>query len=248
MHALYLGPENIEIISSLMLDYSTVDVKNGPIKDLSGYDLIVSFGYRHILTPHVLDTADCRPVNIHISYLPFNRGAHPNFWAHYDGTPHGVTIHEIDSGIDTGPIIAQRPVTFASNEVTFRQTYERLIAEAVELFFDTKDAIMRGNYPTYPQRGKGSHHFAADLPDDFQGWDSGIDYEISRLQKAEQVKADRNMELIQHIQDIRSRNNVNWMNILRIAFQHDPKGAASVMQSINLDDEKISELLKELSA
>lgn len=248
MHALYLGPENIDIVTALLLDCASVDVQSRPIKDLSGYDVIVSFGYRHIIPAEVLNTAQCRPVNIHISYLPFNRGAHPNFWAHYDGTPHGVTIHEIDNGVDTGPIIAQRPVTFAQNEVTFRQTYDRLIEEAVELFHDCKDAILRGNYPTYKQRGKGTHHFAQDLPENFAGWDSGIAYEVERLREVEEAKQAKNMRLIQEIQDIRSRNNVNWMNILRIAFQHDPKGAAAVMRKINDDDQNISDLLKELAA
>ena len=38
---------------------------------------------------------------MHISYLPFNRGAHPNYWSFKDNSPKGVTIHFIDNGIDT---------------------------------------------------------------------------------------------------------------------------------------------------
>ncbi len=58
-------------------------------------------------------------INLHISFLPWNRGAHPNFWSFYDDTPKGVTIHLIDEGIDTGAIIYQKEITFDRNEKTF---------------------------------------------------------------------------------------------------------------------------------
>ena len=53
-------------------------------------------------------------------------------------------------------------------------------------------------------------------------------------------------KIINQIQKIRSKNNVNWMNILRIAFKHDPKKTASVMAKIYTDDQKISHLVKKL--
>tara|TARA_B100001027_G_C16126328_1_gene267226 strand:- start:474 stop:656 length:183 start_codon:yes stop_codon:yes gene_type:complete len=54
-------------------------------------------------------------------------------------------------------------------------------------------------------------------------------------------------EIINKIQKIRSKNNVNWMNILKLAFKHDPRNASKIMKKINYDDKKISRLLKELS-
>ena len=50
--------------------------------------------------------------------------------------------------------------------------------------------------------------------------------------------------IINQIQKIRSKNNVNWMNLLRLAFKLDPKNASNI---INYDDKKISSLLKKLS-
>ena len=52
--------------------------------------------------------------------------------------------------------------------------------------------------------------------------------------------------IIDQIEKIRSKNNVNWMNILRLAFELDPKGTLKIMQKINSDDQKISNLLKKL--
>lgn len=54
-------------------------------------------------------------------------------------------------------------------------------------------------------------------------------------------------KIINQIQKIRSKNNVNWMNILRLAFELDPINAAKIMRKINYDDKMISRLLKKLS-
>ena len=55
------------------------------------------------------------------------------------------------------------------------------------------------------------------------------------------------LEIINKIEKIRSKNNVNWMNILRLAFKLDPKSASSIMKKINYDDKKIANLLSKLS-
>ena len=68
-----------------------------------------------------------------ISFLPWNKGAHPNFWSFYENTPKGVSIHLIDKGIDTGPIIYQKIVKFSKNEETFEQTYSVLKNEIEDL-------------------------------------------------------------------------------------------------------------------
>ena len=53
-------------------------------------------------------------------------------------------------------------------------------------------------------------------------------------------------KIIDQIEDIRSKNNTNWMDILRIAFKHSPKEAAKVMSQIYKEDQKISKLAKKL--
>ena len=54
-------------------------------------------------------------------------------------------------------------------------------------------------------------------------------------------------KIINQIQKIRSKNNVNWMNILKLAFELDPKKSIKIMKKINYDDKKISKLLNQLS-
>tara|TARA_B100001093_G_C26450162_1_gene851946 strand:+ start:302 stop:490 length:189 start_codon:yes stop_codon:yes gene_type:complete len=60
------------------------------------------------------------------------------------------------------------------------------------------------------------------------------------------MKNTKYTRIIGQIEKIRSKNNVNWMNILRLAFKLDPKGASNIMKKINYDDKKISNLLSKL--
>ncbi len=53
--------------------------------------------------------------------------------------------------------------------------------------------------------------------------------------------------IINQIEKIRSKNNVNWMNILRLAFKYDPKGAAKIVSKIYNDDLRIGKLAKKLT-
>lgn len=54
-------------------------------------------------------------------------------------------------------------------------------------------------------------------------------------------------EILDEIQQIRSKNNINWMDILRLAFTHAPEEARQLVGKINDFDMKISSLSKELS-
>lgn len=153
-----------------------------PVQDLSGFDLVLSFGFRHILRPWVL-AQGVPVVNLHVSLLPWNRGAHPNFWSFWDDTPKGVTIHLVDAGLDTGPILFQREVRFGADETTFRTTQARLLAEVEALTLDHLPALVKGGWIARPQPPGGSMHRTRDLPADFAGWDAEIAPEIARLKR-----------------------------------------------------------------
>ena len=53
--------------------------------------------------------------------------------------------------------------------------------------------------------------------------------------------------VIKQIENIRKKNNVNWMNLLRLAFNKSPKKTAEIMSKIYKDDARISELVKKLT-
>ena len=54
------------------------------------------------------------------------------------------------------------------------------------------------------------------------------------------------LNIINKIEKIRSKNNVNWMDLLRVAFKYAPAEARMLIKKINRDDKKISNLLKKL--
>lgn len=55
------------------------------------------------------------------------------------------------------------------------------------------------------------------------------------------------ISVINQIENIRKKNNKNWMNVLRLAFKHSPKKTAKIMSEIYLEDNRISKLVKKLS-
>jgi mevalonate kinase len=55
------------------------------------------------------------------------------------------------------------------------------------------------------------------------------------------------IDIIKMIQNTRSKNNINWMDILKIAYKNDPKSTKLVVSRINKLDKKISNLFKKLS-
>lgn len=159
-----------------------VDQTGEQVADFSAYDLVVSFGYRHILKADLLCTIGRPVLNLHIAYLPWNRGSHPLFWAAYDGTPVGVTIHEIDPGIDTGPICFQKEVNIDPLNETFASGYKRLMDEIENLFEQNATDLLAGNYSSQPQKGVGSVKRVSDLPSGF-AWSDAIAPTIKRLKE-----------------------------------------------------------------
>lgn len=97
-------------------------------------DRIISYNYRHIISDQILNSVEKPMINLHISYLPWNRGADPNPWSHLEDTPKGVTIHRIDCGIDTGPILIQKEIQM-NHRMTLRESYNLLNFEIQEMFW-----------------------------------------------------------------------------------------------------------------
>lgn len=182
---LFLGYSSQQtlLIERLIFAGCSVDHRVDLPLDVAKYDLIISYGYNRIIPANVLDSLHVPFINLHISLLPWNRGAHPNFWSFYDNTPSGVSIHMIDAGVDTGDILFQKEVFFTDVEDTFRRSYNRLRVEIEELFTANISNIIHGEYRRQIQSSIGTFHSIKDLPIDFRGWDANIKAEIKRLKQ-----------------------------------------------------------------
>ena len=64
----------------------------------------LSVHYPKILKPHIIAQYN-KMYNLHPAYLPWGKGYYPIFWALWEHTPAGATLHEINEGIDQGKIV-----------------------------------------------------------------------------------------------------------------------------------------------
>lgn len=126
-------------------------------------DLIISYNYRYIIPKDVIECMKGNIINLHISLLPWNRGASPNFWSSVEETPKGVTIHQINSGLDEGKLIYQKECLLDPEKETFETSYNKLNYEITELFKQNWDEIREGSFPLCEQIGEGSYHTMGDL-------------------------------------------------------------------------------------
>ena len=125
--------------------------------------LIISYNYNFIISKDIIDFMQGNIINMHISYLPYNRGFSPNIWSFIDDTPKGVTIHKLSEKLDEGDIIYQREMFFDTARETFVSTYDKLNEQIVELFIENWDEINNSTYTTKAQIGTGTKHSLADL-------------------------------------------------------------------------------------
>ncbi|HEY2327818.1 MAG TPA: phosphoribosylglycinamide formyltransferase [Gaiellaceae bacterium] len=100
-----------------------------------GVELVVLAGYMHLLTKPFLDRFPKRIVNVHPSLLPAFPGAHAiddALAAGVDTT--GVTVHLVDEGLDTGPVLRQEEVAVAPRDTLVERIHtveHRLLPEVV---------------------------------------------------------------------------------------------------------------------
>jgi phosphoribosylglycinamide formyltransferase 1 len=91
-----------------------------------GVELVVCAGYMHLLTRPFLERFPC--VNVHPSLLPAFPGANAVEDALAAGVPEtGVTVHFLDEGVDTGPVIAQQRVRVEARDTP--ETLHRRLQE-----------------------------------------------------------------------------------------------------------------------
>ena len=113
---------------------------------LKEIDYLISVQYDKILKLDWLSIPKLDCLNLHFSFLPRLRGCFPTKWAIIEENFSGVTLHSIDQGIDTGPILSQKKV-FLDQKETDQSLYEKLSECAVELFYDNIPHIKNKAFP-----------------------------------------------------------------------------------------------------
>lgn len=107
-----------------------------------GADLVISAGFMRVLGPNVVAAFAGRLINTHPALLPDFPGAHAVRDALAAGvTSTGTTVHFVDAGVDTGPIIAQREVEIFPTD-TEDSLHERIKVVERELLVETVRKIV----------------------------------------------------------------------------------------------------------
>jgi phosphoribosylglycinamide formyltransferase 1 len=124
-------------------EHPSREARDGAIGDwieARGADLVVLAGYMQLLSPSFVDRFRNRIVNVHPALLP----SFPGLDAVQQALDHGVkmtgvTVHFVDEGVDSGPIILQRPVPVPPDrewqtlEDAIHATEHALLPEAIKL-------------------------------------------------------------------------------------------------------------------
>ena len=140
---------------------------------------IISYNYRFIIKQDIINYMKNNIINLHISLLPWNKGADPNLWSFLEDTPKGVTIHIIDESIDTGPIFVQKVVYIDERTETLKSSYDKLHREIQGLFKINWNNIKNKKIKLTPQDSRGSFHYVKDFKKieyliSDKGWDTSI--------------------------------------------------------------------------
>ena len=167
MKILFLGPYDSDIIPWIKSQEKEVIISDKKINlnfvKENKIDFIICYKYRYIIHKDLIFYLNNKIINLHISFLPWNRGADPNIWSFIDNTPKGVSIHLINEGLDKGDILVQKEVFFDLNNETLRSSYDKLNQIIKELLKKNWNDIKSNRIKPKKQKGKGSYHKISDL-------------------------------------------------------------------------------------
>jgi len=109
------------------------DVMFHRLRDFAPDYIIAAYGLR-ILPRRILDLARIVAFNLHPSYLPDYKGRWIPSWAIINGElEHGITIHVMDEGIDTGAILFQKKLPVALDDTAY-SLYNKIVCDFITVF------------------------------------------------------------------------------------------------------------------
>ena len=147
-------------------------------------EVIVVAAFGQILRPHVLDLPPCGCLNVHASLLPRWRGASPIQHAILAGDEEtGVSLMQMDAGLDTGPVYAQETVPIRPDE-TAQTLHDRLAELGAQMLRTHLDAILAGELAARPQDEEASTYAPM-----IKKEDGRIDWTASAVQLERHVRA-----------------------------------------------------------
>lgn len=114
-------------------------------------EIVVVVAYGRLIPPEILQLPKYGCINLHVSLLPKYRGSAPIQWAVLNGdTQTGVTIMQLNEGMDTGDILMVSPVEIAPEE-TSGELFDHVSAQGAKTLLECLQEIEQGNVTPVPQ-------------------------------------------------------------------------------------------------
>jgi methionyl-tRNA formyltransferase len=154
----------------------------------TGHDYVpsargLSVHYQRIVPNRLIEAYDGL-WNLHPGLLPYGRGMYPVFWALWEGTPAGATLHELVEALDAGPIVAATEVDVRPDD-TGGSLHAR-VQEAEQALFDAHWPLIVAGValPSTPQPAGGTSHTRAEfLALKEHGWRELSDDRLADLER-----------------------------------------------------------------
>jgi methionyl-tRNA formyltransferase len=150
-----------EVARHFEFPVATVSDQNSPhtvaqLKEWSPDVAIFTGG--NILRDRLLKVPRLGILNSHLALLPEIRGMSSPEWSLLREVPLGITIHFVDNGIDTGPILLRREFLRAEECNSLVDLRNRMIAEGIDLIAEVITGLDRGTIAAVPQAGREKDH------------------------------------------------------------------------------------------
>lgn len=173
-----LNPHNIPSLHSIpvLTHYKKSDTRYASlINTLTSLapDYFLINSYSQILPSSLLAIPTFGTLNLHGSFLPFNRGCNPLQWALINNQNFcGLTLHSVNTGIDSGPILAQRLIPISLSD-TWLTLHSLITHYSNTIWLDTLNNLPVDVFPipnpaqsaSYgPRRSPSDSHISASLP------------------------------------------------------------------------------------
>ena len=141
-------------------EFRPIKLKNMDDSFFSKYDLFMSLHCKQLFPDNLVNNYRC--INVHPGLNPYNRGWFPQVFSIINKKPIGVTIHEMDTELDHGPIIYQEIIDINSYDTSF-DVYTRIQEKEIEMLEKYLDNLIVGNYVAIPMDDEGNINYKSDF-------------------------------------------------------------------------------------
>lgn len=134
-------------------DFKPLNVNKNIGEILEKYKLIISLHCKQIFSRQVVENIRC--VNVHPGFNPYNRGWYPHVFSIINGMQAGVTIHEMNEMLDSGPVILREEILIDKWE-TSEDIYKKILDLEIHLLQKNLKCIIDESYVATPLEKTGN--------------------------------------------------------------------------------------------